>query len=227
MTPASTDDSHAKESYFIYGPPSPPPPQHQRQQQVLEHDGASPQSPAKRAKWAAAVSSAANWKAVQHVWWAALPPTLYLIALILALVVLFGTAEQYSFMSVTQNSGTGRLDYYVLSRSQKRRTFFFFFFASMITKAHVGSRSQTRVLSRPGRRNVTVNRRPSAPTFSPPLPASRSTCRASRQSSYRSSATRRQPSLSRRRSSSPPRSPSTSRSGPSPTSPEPASCRNP
>lgn len=127
MTPASTDDSHAKESYFIYGPPSPPPPQHQRQQQVLEHDGASPQSPAKRAKWAAAVSSAANWKAVQHVWWAALPPTLYLIALILALVVLFGTAEQYSFMSVTQNSGTGRLDYYVLSRSQKRRTFFFFF----------------------------------------------------------------------------------------------------
>lgn len=116
MTPASTDGSHAKESYFIYGPPSPPPQQHQ---QIPEHGRASPQSPAKRAKWAAAVSSAADWNAVQSVWWAALPLLLYLVALILALVVLFGTAEYYSFMSVTQNSGTGRLDYYVLSESEE------------------------------------------------------------------------------------------------------------
>lgn len=120
MTPASTDDSHAKESYFIYGPPSPPPltPAH-----VLEHDRASPQPPAKRTKWAAAVSSAADWNAVQHVWWAALPLVLYLVALILALVVLFGTAENYSFMSVTQHSGNGRLDYYVLSRSNRSDSF--------------------------------------------------------------------------------------------------------
>ncbi|KWU46822.1 hypothetical protein RHOSPDRAFT_31643 [Rhodotorula sp. JG-1b] len=114
MTPASTDDSHAKESYFIYGPPSPPP--LLTPAQGLEQDRrASPQPSTKRAKWAAAVSSAADWNAVQLVWWAALPLVLYLVALILALVVLFGTAEYYSFMSVTQNSGNGRLDYYVLN----------------------------------------------------------------------------------------------------------------
>lgn len=110
MTPASTG-SDPKESYFLYAPPTPP-----TLQPTFEHDLPAPTN-AKRAKRSL---SAPKWSTVQTVVWAALPLLFYLIALVLALVVLFGTSESYTFMSVTQKSGTGRLDYYVLSASVPR-----------------------------------------------------------------------------------------------------------
>ncbi|GAA5980971.1 hypothetical protein JCM10908_003935 [Rhodotorula pacifica] len=107
MTPP-TPGSPNKESYFIYGPPTPPP-------HAYEHDIPSSAAAAQKSQKARWAVSGPSWRTVASVWWAALPLLLYAIALILALVVLFGTAERYTFMSVTQTSGTGRLDYYVLN----------------------------------------------------------------------------------------------------------------
>ncbi|GAA5866285.1 hypothetical protein JCM3774_006602 [Rhodotorula dairenensis] len=105
MTPASTS-SHQKESYFLYAPPTSPP-----QRSAFDQDLPAPPT-SKRARRSFAAPS---WSTVQTVVWAALPVLFYFVAFILALVVLFGTAESYSFLSVTQKSGTGRLDYYVLN----------------------------------------------------------------------------------------------------------------
>ncbi|BGP36506.1 hypothetical protein JCM10449v2_000407 [Rhodotorula kratochvilovae] len=108
-TGAPTPGLDGKDSYLCNAFPDPPSSAHKSSDDF----SGSGETVVPRARRRRLPSFQWSWGLAETVLWATLPPVLFVAGLALLTAAMFGNAPRYAYLSVVEQGGTGRLDYYI------------------------------------------------------------------------------------------------------------------